>query len=315
MAVTTFFGVIGCSNQARAEEISVTLWGTFLYGAPFAVAIENGYFKEEGVDITGVLSSKGGGTTVRNILAGGLPYGEVSLAAAVHAANEGIAIKIVNSGVPTTADMLWVTMPDSPLKGIADLAGKKIAYTTPKSVTDMLAIMVLDSKGLSGSVERVSLGGVGPALTALEQGFVAAAPIWEPLWSARSGRYKPLFYVKDLLLPVQQSVGIVTTEFALSKPGIVKAIVVGRARGVDFIYAHPKEAAAIVARQYNADPGQIESAILALVRINYWSRGEFNYEAMDRLVAGMRIVGDLHGKVDWTALVDASFLPAATETK
>ena len=77
----------------------------------------------------------------------------------------------------------------------------------------------------------------------------------------------------------------------------------------------PKEAAAIVARQYNADPGQIESAILALVRINYWSRGEFNYEAMDRLVAGMRIVGDLHGKVDWTALVDASFLPAATETK
>ena len=27
---------------ARAEEISVTQWGASLYGAPFAVAIENG---------------------------------------------------------------------------------------------------------------------------------------------------------------------------------------------------------------------------------------------------------------------------------
>ena len=37
-----------------------------------------GYFKEEGLNITGIISSAGGGTSLRNMLAGGAPYGEVN---------------------------------------------------------------------------------------------------------------------------------------------------------------------------------------------------------------------------------------------
>jgi NitT/TauT family transport system substrate-binding protein len=70
---------------AQAEEITVTHWGALMYGTPYAVAIKKGYFKEAGIDITGILTSKGGGTTVRNVLEGGLPFGEVALSAAVAA--------------------------------------------------------------------------------------------------------------------------------------------------------------------------------------------------------------------------------------
>src|SRR5689334_9350453 len=79
---------------AHADEISVTHWGALMYGVPYAVALDKGYFKQEGVDITAILTSKGGGTTVRNVLQGGLPYGEVALSAAVAAIKEGIDIKI-----------------------------------------------------------------------------------------------------------------------------------------------------------------------------------------------------------------------------
>ena len=55
---------------AQAETISVTHWGDAFYGAPYAVAMEKGFFRQHGVDITGVLTSAGGGTSVRNTLAG-----------------------------------------------------------------------------------------------------------------------------------------------------------------------------------------------------------------------------------------------------
>ena len=50
-------------SAARAEEISVTQYGQSLYGLPFAVALEKGLFKKSGIDITGILSSGGGGST------------------------------------------------------------------------------------------------------------------------------------------------------------------------------------------------------------------------------------------------------------
>jgi NitT/TauT family transport system substrate-binding protein len=82
-------GVIlaGESQGVRAETITVTHWGGQFYGVPYAVAMEKGFFKKNGVDVTGILTAAGGGTAVRNTLAGGIPFGEVSLAAAVQAIN------------------------------------------------------------------------------------------------------------------------------------------------------------------------------------------------------------------------------------
>ena len=60
---------------ARAETITVTHWGGQFYGVPYAVAMEKGFFKKNGVDVTGILTAAGGGTAVRNTLAGGVPFG------------------------------------------------------------------------------------------------------------------------------------------------------------------------------------------------------------------------------------------------
>lgn len=57
----------------------MTHWGSQLNGLPYAVAMEKGFFKEAGIEVSGVLTSKGGGTTVRNVFASDFPYGEVAL--------------------------------------------------------------------------------------------------------------------------------------------------------------------------------------------------------------------------------------------
>lgn len=296
---------------AEAEDISVTHWGVLMYGAPYAVAMDKGLFKKAGVDISGILTSHGGGTTVRNVLAGGLPYGEVALAAAVHATREGIDIRIVNAGVRTAADILWVTMPNSEVKTIKDLVGRKMAYTSPKSVTDMLSIMSLEASGVPlARVERAALGGIGAGLTALESGAVQAAAIMDPIFAARKDRYRVVFFVKDVLPPITQTVGIVTSDFTRKDPGKIRAIIAGRRAGVEFIYANPGESAKILAKEYNLAPAVAETAINNMVALQYWTRGEFDLNGMNEMVRGLRIVGEVTGEVDWSKIIDRSFLPA-----
>ena len=66
-------------RASHAEEIAVGNYGVSANGMPFGVALAKGYFKDEGLNITGLISSAGGGTSLRNMLAGGgVPYGEVN---------------------------------------------------------------------------------------------------------------------------------------------------------------------------------------------------------------------------------------------
>ena len=65
--------------SASAEELAVGNYGVSANGMPFGVALVKGYFKDEGLNITGLISSAGGGTSLRNMLdGGGVPYGEVN---------------------------------------------------------------------------------------------------------------------------------------------------------------------------------------------------------------------------------------------
>ena len=56
---------------AGAEELAIGNYGVSANGMPFGVALAKGYFKDEGIDVTGLISSAGGGTSLRNMLAGG----------------------------------------------------------------------------------------------------------------------------------------------------------------------------------------------------------------------------------------------------
>ena len=113
--------------SALAEEIAVGNYGVSANGMPFGVALVKGYFKDEGLNITGLISSAGGGTSLRNMLAGGgVPYGEVNPGVVVSAILAGADLKIVSDNVLTVAEFVWAVKPDSPIKSIKDFKGKKI---------------------------------------------------------------------------------------------------------------------------------------------------------------------------------------------
>jgi NitT/TauT family transport system substrate-binding protein len=303
--------IAALAHSARADEITVTQWKVGLYGVPYAVAMDQGFFKQAGIDVTGILGSQGGGTSVRNLLASPTPYGEVALSAAIAARREGLPLVIVNTGTRHVAEFVWVTMPSSPVRTIQDFAGKKVGYTNPKSVTEMLLIMALQGAGVKpDAVQRIATGGYGPGLTALEQGGLAAAPIIEPNWTARKDRYRAVFFAKDVLPPMTSTVGVTTAAFAKASPDKIRAIVAGRRRGVDFLYAQPAEAARITAAAYDLDPAIAAEAVRTMAAARTWSPGDFELTNFDRMAEGLRIIGELDGPVDWKTLLDDQYLPA-----
>jgi NitT/TauT family transport system substrate-binding protein len=303
-------------SAARADEISVTQYGQSLYGLPYAVALEKGLFKKSGIDITGILSSGGGGTTVRNILASPTPYGEVAVSAALAAQRQGLDVVIVNVGTRSVAESSVVTMPNSGIKSVADLVGKKVAITSPKGVSEMLLMMVLEAKGIDpNKVTRVASGGYVNSLTMLEQGAVSAAALIEPLSIIRKDKYATVYKTGDVLQPMTTSVGITTRKFAKESPDKLRAIIAGRRAGVDALYADPAGAAKILERDFKLSPAVAKEAVDNMIGPKMWSEGNFNRAELDRMIAGLRLIGEVNGPVDWSTLIDASYLPADLKGK
>src|SRR4051812_5058437 len=155
--------VLGLGLSAgHAEEIVVGNYGVAANGFPFAVAMAKGYFKEEGANVTGILSSAGGGTTLRNMLNGNAPYAEVNPGVVAVAAQEGADLRIVSDNVLTCAESVWVVKHDSPIKSLQDFKGKKIGFTNPRSTSQALSTLLLSKIGLKPEdAQLVRTGGFG----------------------------------------------------------------------------------------------------------------------------------------------------------
>ena len=311
LALLAAAAAILASTASLAEQITVTHWGAQFYGAPFAVALEKGWFKEQGADIDGFITSTGGGTSVRNTLASNLPYGEVALPAAVEAIKSGQPLIIVNSGVGTVADVLWMARKDSPLTGIKDLVGKKVGYTRPKSVSNMLILMALKENGVDpNSVQLIAAGSPGANFTAVMQGALDSALTSDPIWSQEKDKLKVVFWVKDVMAPnMTQTVGVTTADYARKKPDVIRGIIAARRQGVQFVYQNPDAAADITAKHYKMNAADLRPMFRMFIEIKYWDEGDFDLKAMDRMLEGLRIVGELEGSVDWSKLIDRTYLP------
>ena len=268
-----------------AEQIVVSNFGVAANGMPYAIAMDKGFFKAEGADVSGILSSSGGGTTVRNLMTGHLSFGEIDLAGTVAAIQQGADLKIISDNVLTVAEFVWAVKPDSPIKTIQDLKGKKIGYTNPRSTSQALDILLLEQAGLKpDDAELVKTGGFGEAVVALNLGLIDASAIADPVWSKNKSQFRVLVSASDVLPPLCNVIGVTTGE-----------------------------AADIVAKAYNLDVEVAKSTIHNLVApsksgVPYWSAGNFDFAGMDRMIRAQKLVGALSGDVEWSKIVDTSFL-------
>jgi NitT/TauT family transport system substrate-binding protein len=297
---------------ANAADLLVTQYKNDPSGAPYGIALEKGFFKKHGLDITGIISGAGGGSSVRNAMASDLGYGDVTVAPVIAAAEQGQDVKIVSITARSLADLVLIVMPDSPLKTPADLKGKKFGISNPKSLGEMMGVLVMEKAGLKqGDVQMTALGSLSGALTALENGVVDATSMPIILFRSRGGesKYRVLVGPKDLpLIPSQ--VGMATSKAIKEWPEKLRAIQAARREGTKFIYEHTDEAIEILSKIYEPLPrNDVGVMVKELVEIKFWSEGRIEMPLLEQTVHAMKGVGMLQKDVDLSKIVDSSFLP------
>lgn len=298
------------SSPAQAFQLAVSQYGRVTASLPWAVAIEKGFFDEAGIKIDQVIAGAGGGTTLRNVLASDLPYGEVATSAALAAARSGLDIVIVNSASSHIGEIALVADPKSDIRKMPDLAGKKAGFTAPKSTSEVLLRLALKETDLAGKVELVATGGFGPGLTALSTGAIQAAPLIDPILTLEPEKFRVILPFADLIPRMTWLVGITTREFAQKNPQLLRTLIAVRRRSVDFIYENRTQAMEIYAKIWQQDPKQVATYFPKYFGYEgEWTRGEFERLGLDKMSEGLQIVGDADKSVDWNAIIDQQFLP------
>jgi len=302
-------------GAAQGEEIAVSNFGVSANGMPYGVARAKGFFKQEGASVTGIITSAGGGTSLRNMLAGGVPYGEVNPGVVVAAIQQGADLKLISDNVLTVAEFVWAVRQDSPVKSIKDFKGRKIGYTNPRSTSQGLAMLLLDKAGLkAGDAELVRTGGFGEGVAALDTGLVDVAPLPEPLLSQFQAKYRIVARASELLPPLDNVVGVTTPNMAAQRGDFIRAVIRARRRAVAFMVANPDEAGEIVARDYMLSPAVARATVRNLTTsytdgIPYWGTGQIHLDGMKRMIEVQRTVGAITGDVDYGKIIDTQFLP------
>lgn len=304
------------TGSGATGQIVVSNYGVTVNGMPFAVAQALGLFEEEGARVTGILSSSGGGSTVRNLLGGNLAYAETSLASVVAAARSGAALKIVSGNAHTVAEFRWIVMPDSPIERLEGIKGRTLGFTTPRSTSQALNVLLLGRLGLGqDDVGMVNTGGFGPMLVALEQGGIDVAPMADPMYTQNKHKYRVLAEATDVLPALTNVVGVTTGDAAETQGDFIRAVIRARRRAVEFIYTNPAEAAALIAPEYQLDVAVTLEILEHLIAsgtssgVPYWGPGDIVYAPMDNMIKAQRDIGAVTGEADWAQLVDEQFLP------
>jgi NitT/TauT family transport system substrate-binding protein len=307
-------GDSGLTEGAEGGDVTVSNHPALLFSPPWIAAVDQGLFEKHGVNVKQIVGSEGGGTTVRNVVSGGLPIGEVATTAAITAFMAGADIRIVGGGVASSRDVFWVTAPDSDLDSIEDLKGKEVGYTSPGSVTQGLLALSLERSGVGlDNVKTRSMGGLTEGLTALKNGDIDAAAILEPVFSEQLEQegWKPVFKASDYV-PEFLSTVIITGPGVLEKDrALVEKTVAARAEAIEYLKRNVDQVARVWAKEAEIEPASALKALETVDPEEHWVVGLDSPEALETVAEEMRLIDLLPGgqQIDWKKLVVQDFIP------
>lgn len=247
-------GALGAPAWVRAQsgpKIRIGYWPVAA-GLPFFVAMEKGYFKEEGLNVEALkfagaqqvmeamLSGRSDGSA-NGTGSGNLGVGEI--------ASPGL-YKIIATNPSNAKYVLdeFLVPKDSPIKSIAELKGKRVA-SGPGIQNKTLAMVVLERAGATGAT--VTELPIGQHVAALAAGQVDAVYTLEPTGTV--GRLNNTtrlleagviakYILGDPNAPWHGGSAALTTEFIKKYPTETKKYIAAYAKGIALVRNNPAEA-------------------------------------------------------------------------
>jgi NitT/TauT family transport system substrate-binding protein len=236
-----FLAVIACAGlcgTAHAQSKVVVGDNPSLSGAPLYVALEKGYYRDEGVDVQLDMSGLASDMTVPlaqnriQVIGGALTAGFFN------SVNQGLPVGLFISRATSPYSHYLMIRPE--LKGVlkepADLKGRKVAVVSRGAILVYELIKVLEAGGLTLADIDLKYIPFGQMATALAAGAVDAAVMISPLQDAVESKGIGVKWINaDTRIktqPVLISVWWMNTDWARSNEDAARKFVRGTLRGV-----------------------------------------------------------------------------------
>lgn len=311
MSLTACGSEGGAAGSGDGEVTSVTVSVTHpedLYGLPWEVGRDQGFFEDSGVEITELIPSEGGGTTLQNVVSGRLPFGEVATGAIVTSHLQGAPVQVIGGGIQSVADVSWVALADSPLNSLADAADARWGFTNPGSVTEAMSFLTPQGLGLNPeAVERTSTGGTGAGIALLEAGDVDVAYASPRVAIDNADTLKVLGSSSDYVPSYQQMMIISSRDYASENPEVARGLLEGYQQSIEWINDNPDEAAEFWAGFADLDPAAARDILGAALDADHWGIA-YNPEALDAAAEGLVYTDDVTD-FEWSDLLTDEYLP------
>ena len=311
----------GCNKkESNLTKVTLNEVAHSIFYAPQYVAIENEYFKEEGIDLE-LVTGFGADKTMAAVVAGEADIGFMGAESSVYMYAEGAENHAVNFAQLTqrAGNFLVAREPIENfswdmLKGKDVLGGRKggmpqmvFEYILNRNNIDPAKDININQGIDFGSTAAAFSGGQGdftvefePSATALEQakeGYVVAS------LGVDSGYVPYTSYC-------------VTKEYLTNNSEIIQKFTNALQKGMDYVNNHtPEEIAKVIAPQFKeTDIETVELIVKRYHEQDTWKKNlVFEEESFDLLQSILEDAGELQERTPYDKLVDNTFAVKATE--
>lgn len=309
--VSNFIGCGSDTSQVDDKDYVVKLAvAGSLCEAPIQMAIENGYFEEEGVKVETVkIESAQAADSLQSHSSEAL-MGLISKMA--QPLENGLEAKVV-LGVHTGCTKILVGK-DSDINSVADLKGKSIGVPGMASAPAILTQRVLANEGIGVTTSNLEVDfqvfNQNDLPLALENGSVQAIALSDPAGAlaVNSGQARVLYdsaiddFTKD-----EYCCGFFLSNDLIEKhPEVAAKVTRAIQKGCEFVNEDKNKAAKLqVDKQWVAGDAQVNGAILETY--NYSPSVKGGKEALKKNLDDLQKVGLLQADTDVDALTENSF--------
>src|SRR5688572_21751980 len=116
------------TTPMAVQDVSLRLdWVPSWYHAPFYVALEKGYYRDAGLNVT-ILDGQGSNTTGQVVASGAETFGFMSLLSVPLLADKGAQLRAIGAFIQTAPEGV-ITLAENGINSPKDLEGKTWGYT------------------------------------------------------------------------------------------------------------------------------------------------------------------------------------------
>lgn len=234
----------GGNGKLEKSSLTVSIMKTTDL-APFHLAMKEGYFKDEGINIEFV-DAPSGGESVGKLISGEVDisyssYTPFFLAESKEAARQRGGVKLVaDASSAGPGSCMVVATPESPVKGIKDMAGRKVAVTATGTISDLLTMSTLKTNNVDYKDINWIPTPFPQFASALKAGNVDAAFVTEPFIqdTMKKAGAQPIFDTATGPTADMPTAGWGSTgEFVEQNPNTVAAFQRAMLRGTELALA------------------------------------------------------------------------------